>query len=387
MSKEADRGNFWIYDFPHESSNDLAAHLDELLKKAYKNTVSIFVIVSKQNLKDVIFSWHDKKFAVINGKSNPDGSIFSFKVAKVIEGAKEPEPYGNVIVTRSTTKEIYYVMTDEETPFVKDVLRRFMNSYYPDISRAYISSDELRTLLAKLESATGAKVIVDRITAYARIPYEQKEYTLNTHAKNLIEEKKKLKRETIRKYTDRPYKEAFDSAIMNDQWVDKVHFQMKSEDRVVLECFISRSGVVRMSRSFFPFYQTLAPMINDIVERKFRLYSNRARSQTKPRPAPLVIQFDHDIFADSALNKRFVESLRQMTFISISVYHSNPYLHLSLVDYLDGSSFELWVFSADKITIVPQLRASEASISRLMNHIFETFREGTIREYVVEKVK
>jgi hypothetical protein len=359
-----DEGNFWIYNMEHPNRDHLAGHLEDLLSGAPKQTVSIFIVVCKQPLKDVIFAWHDKsKFDIEKGKSNDDGSIFSFKLAKVIEGSKIPEPFGNVVVIQTSTKAIYYVMTDEKTPFVKDVLRRFLNSYYPDISRVYISSDELRFLLERLENTTGKRVIVDRITAYARIPYEQLEYEIDEYSENLLYERKKQKHETIRTYTKRPYKDAFDQAIANDQWVDKIRFHIRDGASIIFVGFISRSGVVRLSRSFFPSYQTLAPMINEIVERKFKLYSNRARSPSKPRPSPLVIQFDHDIFTDPALNKRFVESLRQMTFISISVYHANPYLHLSLVDYLDGSSFELWVFSADKITIVPQLRASEASLN------------------------
>jgi hypothetical protein len=57
-------------------------------------------------------------------------------------------------------------------------------------------------------------------------------------------------------------------------------------------------------------------------------------------------------------------------------------VNVSLVDYLDGSSFDVWVLSNKEITLVPQLRASEASIARLMNHIFEKFGEGIIKEYI-----
>ncbi|MGI0015975.1 MAG: hypothetical protein ACREBU_21350, partial [Nitrososphaera sp.] len=383
-SRREPEGGYWIYQLPQSNPDDLAAHLEELLSKAPKNVVTIFVVVCKQNLFELLYSWHDKdKFDVIKGTSNTDNSIFSFKLANYFGKEKTLQPHGNVIAVRSMTKQIYYVMTDERTAFGKDVLQRFLNSYYPDISRAYISSTELETLLEHLENTTLSKIIADRTTAYARIPYEKREFMISESSKNLLEEKKQWKRETIRKYTSRPFREAFDSAKANDEWIDNVHFIMKDNEKVMLECFISRRGVIRISRSFYPFYQTLAPMINEIIERKFKLYSNRARSHEKPKPEPLVIQFDHDIFTDSTLNRRFVESIRRMTFISISVYHANPYLHLSLVDYLDGSAFELWVFSADKITIVPQLRASEASISRLMNHIFETFREGIIREYIM----
>ena len=60
--------------------------------------------------------------------------------------------------------------------------------------------------------------------------------------------------------------------------------------------------------------------------------------------------------------------------------HGNPYIHMSVADYTDGSSYDLWVVNPKRIVIVPQIRATEGSLSRLTNHIFEQFKEGEIIE-------
>ena len=64
-----------------------------------------------------------------------------------------------------------------------------------------------------------------------------------------------------------------------------------------------------------------------------------------------------------------------------TVLHGNPYVHLSIVDNLDYSSADVWVVSQNQILIVPQLTASAAGLKRIVNHIFEHFREGQLSEY------
>jgi hypothetical protein len=61
-----------------------------------------------------------------------------------------------------------------------------------------------------------------------------------------------------------------------------------------------------------------------MTERKFKLYSDRARLPTKSGPSPLLIEYDYDIFKDESQNRRFIDALRKMTYVSLSVYHSNP---------------------------------------------------------------
>lgn len=58
-----------------------------------------------------------------------------------------------------------------------------------------------------------------------------------------------------------------------------------------------------------------------------------------------------------------------------------PRFHASIADVLDGSSFEIWVVSPNRILIVPQAKSSVAAFIRLISHIFSEFGEGDIAEY------
>jgi len=373
MPRDKKSSQWWMYNQIHENAHSCAGLLEEMLHRNSKFQISVFLLVCKKDIHNVFTSSEPFKFVINYGSGNDDNSIFTIQVAKNDEGRKEE--FGNVLIVRTSAKEVYLAITDEPRVFVESVLRPFLNSYYPDISRAFLSASDLQQMLELLENTTGDRIIVDRITAYRRISYE-----VPINIKNKKEKRVETKESAVT-YTRRPYRESFNDAIANDQWVDKVQFQLIGETSVKMKAYFSRNGLFKFRHSFIPFYQAILPFIIEIIDKKFKLYSNRSRVADKVKPSPLVIDLDYDVFSDTIQNHRFIESLKKMSYASTSVYHSNPYVHLSLVDYLDGSSFDIWVLSANRITIVPQLRASEASVARLMNHIFERFREGNVREY------
>ncbi|MFZ0512240.1 MAG: hypothetical protein WAM14_11590, partial [Candidatus Nitrosopolaris sp.] len=53
----------------------------------------------------------------------------------------------------------------------------------------------------------------------------------------------------------------------------------------------------------------------------------------------------------------------------------------SLLDYNDGSSYGIWIVSENEINIIPQIRATVASMTKLLNHIYQKIQEGDIAEY------
>ena len=96
---------------------------------------------------------------------------------------------------------------------------------------------------------------------------------------------------------------------------------------------------------------------------------------------PTVMVFAEKVFMDKGANAGCVDAIAEMTDCSISKYHVDSHIHLSLVDYTDGSSYDIWVLSSDRLTIIPQIRASGASLRRLVNHIFERICEGRVEQY------
>ena len=276
---------------------------------------------------------------------------------------KKGDDSGNARIIRNDS--FYLAISDESRHFIYNVLLRFLNLYYPDISRIFYSSFELRKVLENLEEKTSGQIIADRIVAYKRIPEEDRETK---------------RREVAVTYTERPFRAAFQEAIESDEWIDKIEFRLLKENKEELLGYLSREGVFRCKKNFSVFYQTVLLDIAKLASKKIKLYGGRSRLMEK-KPKPVIIEFDFDIFKDRSQNRKLIDSLATLQFGSVSLYHSNPYIHLSLVDYLDGSSYDVWVLAFNKITIVPQLRSSFASLARLLNHIFEKFREGAVKDY------
>jgi hypothetical protein len=119
-----------------------------------------------------------------------------------------------------------------------------------------------------------------------------------------------------------------------------------------------------------------------IIYRNSEFFGNRSRKEDKDLLAkPLMIDFGTEQFAEVAENERFINSVKRFKRASTSVLHGNPYVHMSIIDYYDGSAFDLWVVNLNQLFIVPQMKGTVAAIKRLINHIFDTYAEGEIRDY------
>jgi hypothetical protein len=115
------------------------------------------------------------------------------------------------------------------------------------------------------------------------------------------------------------------------------------------------------------------------AEQKMKFFSNRSRRLTRAfAPKPISITFETPEFVSQADTNNFVAIMRKMAGVSCSVHHDNPYVHLSVVDATDGSAADLWVLKNDEVLLVPQLQASEAALKKVVNYIFEEWREGAV---------
>jgi hypothetical protein len=73
-----------------------------------------------------------------------------------------------------------------------------------------------------------------------------------------------------------------------------------------------------------------------------------------------------------------VGALRGMPHASFSAVTSDGRLMSTLVDYTDGSSYEVICCSDSALLVVPQYRATAQSLDRLCEQILTGFREGEV---------
>ena len=126
------------------------------------------------------------------------------------------------------------------------------------------------------------------------------------------------------------------------------------------------------------YLDTLLPGIAEQLSDKDTLFKNRTRQYGSRDTDRLEIQYEEGAIQGVEENKRLVKALRGLPRSSITVYHDNPYLHASLLDFDDGTNVDVYLTSDHNISIIPGFNASRKSLSRICNQINKGFFEGDV---------
>ena len=288
-------------------------------------------------------------------------------------GRKEKkEIEGRFLLFKHDKNDIYIILTHEETSFFEHGLFRYIKSKYPTFTMPFFYSWEMEEMLNGLAKTNPIYDI--RLTRFSR--------------KTRIEsETSRKKKESDLTWTDLPYKEIFNQTRQSDAWIEKLSFDLiarKSDTNKprILSGFISREGIFRCEKEFNLFYEVVVEKAIDIFFRRKKQLSNRMRKkEANYESKPFFIEFDEPIFKDRKQNSRFITLLRNLPHLAYSTVHTNPYLHMTVVDYIDNSNYEIWILSEKRITIAPQAVCSMSALNRLCDYISREFKEGIIRDF------
>ena len=370
-------GRYWLYDHSHERLDDFMAHLDGVLAADPARTASVAVLVSKEGIEEGIDRARPSSRFDIGERYGTHGSGMS-----TIKIARKGEEPGRILVAKAPGSFVYIAVTDEPARFVNRTFGPFIKSLYPHVSRAFLSADDLYNVLERLEQSAGDPIMVAQMTAYRRLREVPKggPQDAGLGPRRALPRRRKTIESAV-SCTDKPFRDAFADAAANDQWISRIRFNLPEGATTPMSGQLSRNGLIRLEHAISPFYDKVFPLVARLVDEKTRLYSNRSRGDNNGAIRALAITLDSAMAKDHSENPTLIKSIESMPHITVSVYHSNPYVHMSLVDYMDGSSFDIWVLSARQIIIVPQMRATHTSIARLTNHIFERFGEGSVADH------
>ena len=300
--------------------------------------------------------------------------LITAKISREIRGREKRHISGNFNLIRYRNTDMYIAITHEKQEFVKKVLSKFFENFYSESSRLHMTSGQIQDILDLIEEKMDCRIITDRVISYSRLDKERFVICGRTP---------RLKESDVR-WTEEDYKTSFRRAAENDQWIDRISFYTQRGDRLLFHASLSREGLFECDSKVRDFYEIIAEYLLSVGRRSIDLYSNKSRMENNGEIKPIVIEYPHNIFENSEQNRKLIRVISEFPKSSYSVYHGNPYVHVSLVDYVDGSSYDLWVVSADRLIIVPQIRATFNSLSRLCEHILKRFSEGRIDELKVE---
>lgn len=294
-----------------------------------------------------------------------DEGISQFKISHIKRSKlTEEEITGNFFIYKAENYEnIYLALTFEQGDFYHHELKPLLNSLYPDFLFAFYKSNSLRDLInsfAHLNSLT--EIIIKRASQKLR-----------------FEDDKSMSAVT---WPNMKLDEAFSFIHENNGWFKSLKFEGRRHEKTIAEISIDRHARIRTDRQFEMVFNGFIVPAFEILNSNYQLYGKRSRKENIDRkPKPLSIDFKTSLFENVSTNKVFINAMNSLEKASVSVVHGNPYIQMSVIDYIDGSNMDIWVLSENQIIIVPQMKGTIAGIKRLVNHIFDTFAEGEVNNY------
>jgi len=370
---------YWFYH--SDNLRSLLINADNLLDSHHKIQFSVQLVTSKFDIAELFNLDKNLEYKIVERKKDQD--IHYFTIERKIKRQNETVK-GNVLIVKYSLPNVYLIITHEPSQFIQKVLFKLLDNYYPKISRMSMDSKSIHDILRKLQSSLENKNI--RIIKVIKKGWVKSEFA-------------KKKMESDINWTDKSLEEVFQSIHESQEWIKSIDFAITrnkisnnksnqaTENQDIFFGYIdnyriSRDGLFKCNHNFSHMFKIVIEEIAKKASFNFELYDNRNRNKVERyNPKPLQIIFDYDIFRDKIENKRLINVLDKISYSSCSIYHGNPYFQASYVDYRDGSSYDIWVLSDEKITIVPQMRSSPASLNRLCESIFIGFREGIIKNF------
>lgn len=141
-----------------------------------------------------------------------------------------------------------------------------------------------------------------------------------------------------------------------------------------------RAGATYYAGDFALFKDRVLGRLSAAAGRRRALLTGRER-RVGERPArPLTVRLPVALFTDGEATSQLIDELAHQRTLSVAVLHRNPYLHIVVTDYLDGSNFDVFITAEDAIDIHPGFRASVGALGRLTDVLSERFLAHDVAE-------
>lgn len=229
----------------------------------------------------------------------------------------------------------------------------------PRISNFFASSNDLRAVLRQFKDSfpSGTDIIAKKTVAYSR--EDEGEISWKT----------------------RPFEQIFQMADDEGNYVDKMRFIVRSDDEERMDAFLTRGGQLKfLGGDASRFFDDLLPVFADVGQQKADLLGDKERSEETGDVNEIEISFDRSHFREPPDNRKLIKALDELSNSNITVYHNNPYAHISVFDNIDGSSCDVFITGPDEVSIVPSYRGSFNSLMRVAEQISTELEEGDIHE-------
>jgi hypothetical protein len=357
--------------------NDLPSALDDLAKST-KNLVRVKVVLGDFEL--------DKQFQGLSARGSfnvetwlEDRGVLAGILSTRI-GRREPrQESGRFYIQRhSASVGAWLLITCESGDFETSVLRRAIKALRPRPTKPLLRTRQIQDILMAIAAVPG---VSGPPRATERVDFAPHPRILQVGSRTRIESVFAGKAiEADRRWTDVSIGEAFREAREAERWVTDATMAYWFHGRHAHMKLTRRGQLVFDSTPLQVFWKAVDEVARLGLERiRFLRGRDRAR-ETGFVSRPFAIEFAEPVFSSRERIASFHEAISGITHSNCTVLHGNPYFHAALVDYTDGSTYEVAILDASRITIIPQGRASARALQRFCVRVFSQVREGEFRE-------
>ena len=351
-----------------ESPATIDAHFSMAQRMHQHVAIRQFIIYHKGNVLVPIDkqAWKFSEFEPLNS---------AFPVFKIGLSKSEKEISGIIAIVPGSQNNISRIITVSLSDFWDVIVRRLARGFYPDAMPVFFRQQEIEEALLALETSLpqGYSIHLSDVTSREvrskATPSRRKEY------------------DTRRWWTDLPWRTVFSQAQEKGEWFTGLKFIIQREDKTGAAHSIASGRLYKNGEIHYDYYHekfsdTIVAALEQRASERLSLFQDRGTRERNYHPSePIEIAFDFDAFTDVEDVREFGAIMSKYPHSTKAVYHGNPYYHASIADFLDGSSFELWVLSQNKIVIIPQAKSSAQAFERLISYVFTEFNEGTVNVY------
>lgn len=125
--------------------------------------------------------------------------------------------------------------------------------------------------------------------------------------------------------------------------------------------------------------EVLGPLASAVHQRR-HLMEGRERQRGSVSTSPLEMRFAASLFRSADDTANVIQAFNSLSEVGVAVLHRNPYLHLVVTDFSDGSNVDVLVTETDAITLVPGFRSSPGALMRLTERLGELLGVAEIGE-------
>lgn len=345
--------------------SSLPKTLEQILLSGAKE-IRLKYIVSEQNLTESIPTSinHSKyKFSEEIRDHNFLSGVLSSRFGK-----KEKEDISGQIylIQHPDFKYVWILISDSGRKLFEKPIKFFLRSIRPHTSSPVLTTGQIENILRMLSTQPGLKDL--RVTQMG-----QRSRINSEGATKQIE--------SDRKWTDLGIVEAFEEAHETGQWISDISIGYTTHQFHEGYLKIGRYGDFVLKNLAQLAFDSFANMVAKYAEERFKFLKDRnRRKETNYTSRPFNVNFDYAALNSKEQILKLSKTLHQIPSTTCTVLHGNPYFHAVIVDYDDGSTYEILVLGDNHLTVIPQGRTTVRALQQLCSYVFSEFREGELSD-------